>query len=46
MVLLLVLIAASWVFGTSWLGSILGPPVEFAMQFFLGIADTVAGLLR
>jgi Zn-dependent protease len=46
MVLLLALIAASWVFGTSWLGSILGPPVQFAMQFFLGLADSVAGLLR
>lgn len=46
MILLVVLIAASWVFGTTWLSSILMPPVGFAMQFFLGIADGVANLLR
>lgn len=46
MVLLIGLIGASWVFGTSWLGSILMPPVAFAMQFFLGLADAVAGLIR
>jgi Zn-dependent protease len=45
MVLLIGLIAASWVFGTSWLGSILMPPVALAMQFFLGLADSVAGLI-
>lgn len=46
MALLLAVIAASWVFGTGWLGTILGPPVEFAMQFFLGLADSVARLVR
>lgn len=45
MVLLLVLIASSWVFGTSWLSAILGPPVQFAMQFFLGLADAVRALI-
>jgi Zn-dependent protease len=44
MVLLVVLIASSWVFGTSWLGTLLGPPLEAAMQFFLGIADSAARL--
>jgi Zn-dependent protease len=46
MALLLVVIAASWVFGTGWLSAILGPPVAFAMQFFLGLADGVAALVR
>lgn len=46
MVLLIALIAASWVFGTSWLGAILMPPVAAAMQFFLGLADSVAALIR
>ncbi len=45
MALLLFVIAASWVFGTGWLGAILGPPVQFAMQFFLGLADSVARLV-
>lgn len=44
-VLLLVLIASSWLFGTSWLGTLLGPPLDAAMRFFLGIADSVAGLI-
>ncbi len=46
MVLLIALIAASWAFGTTWLSSILMPPVAFAMQFFLGLADSVAALIR
>lgn len=46
MVLLIALIAASWVFGTSWLGAILMPPVAAAMQFFLSLADSVAALIR
>lgn len=46
MALLIALIAASWVFGTSWLGAILMPPVAAAMQFFLGLADSVAALIR
>ncbi|MFN4038667.1 MAG: site-2 protease family protein [Erythrobacter sp.] len=45
MALLLLVIGASWVFGTSWLAAILGPPVEFAMQFFLGLADAVNALV-
>jgi hypothetical protein len=45
MALLLLLIASSWIFGTSWLGTLLGPPLEAAMQFFLGIADSVARLV-
>lgn len=46
MVLFVVLIAASWVFGTSWLGSILMPPVMWAMGHYLALADAVATALR
>lgn len=42
MVLIVVLIAASWVFGTSWLGSVLMPPVMWAMGRYLWLADVVA----
>jgi len=45
MVLMVALIAASWVFGTSWLGNILMPPVMWVMSLCLGLADTVAGLI-
>lgn len=44
MVLMIALIAASWVFGTSWLGNILMPPVMWVMSLCLGLAETVAGL--
>lgn len=46
MVLIVVLIAASWVFGTSWLGNILMPPVMWAMGHYLALADAVASALR
>lgn len=39
--LILVLVAASWVFGTSWLGNILMPPVVFAMDLYLALAGAV-----
>lgn len=45
MALLLVLIAASWVFGTTWLGQILMPPVAFMMVLYLGLADAIAALI-
>ncbi|MBI1403843.1 MAG: site-2 protease family protein [Porphyrobacter sp.] len=45
MVLLIGLIAASWVFGTSWLGEVLMPPVGIAMGFFLSIADAIHAML-
>jgi len=45
MVLLIGLIAASWVFGTTWLGNILMPPVGFAMGFYLALADWIAALI-
>ena len=45
MALLLVLIAASWVFGTTWLGQVLMPPVGVAMGLYLGLADWVAALI-
>ena len=45
MVLLLVLIASSWVFGTTWLSQILMPPVGIAMGFYLGVADAIAALI-
>ncbi len=44
-VLLLLLIASSWLFGTSWLTALLGPPLDVAMQFFLGIADATRALI-
>jgi Zn-dependent protease len=43
-VLIVVLIAASWVFGTSWLSNVLMPPVMWVLGLFLGLADLVAGL--
>jgi Zn-dependent protease len=45
MALLLVLIAASWVFGTSWLGNILMPPVAAMMGLYLALADWIAALI-
>lgn len=45
MALLLVFIAASWVFGTSWLGQVLMPPVSVAMGIYLGLADWIAALI-
>lgn len=45
MVLLLGLIAASWVFGTGWLGAILMPPVSAMMGLYLGLADWIAALI-
>jgi hypothetical protein len=41
MALILVLVAASWVFGTSWLGNILMPPVIYAMDVYLALAGAV-----
>ncbi len=41
MALILVLVAASWVFGTSWLGNILRPPVLFAMELYLSLASAI-----
>jgi Zn-dependent protease len=41
MALILVLVAASWVFGTSWLGNILMPPVIYAMDFYLALAGAI-----
>lgn len=46
MVLIVVLVAASWVFGTSWLGNILMPPVMWAMGHYLAIADVVAAAVH
>lgn len=45
MALILVLVAASWVFGTNWLGSILMPPVMWAFGLYLALADAVAALI-
>lgn len=46
MVLLVVLIAASWVFGTRWLDSILMGPAMWLMGVYLGLADNLAGLIH
>jgi Zn-dependent protease len=45
MALLLLLIGASWVFGTSWLGNILMPPVAAMMGLYLALADWIAALI-
>ena len=45
MALLLVLIASSWVVGTSWLGNILMPPVAAMMGLYLALADWIAALI-
>ena len=45
MVLLITLIAASWVFGTSWLSDILMPPVSFVAGVYLSLADWIAALI-
>jgi Zn-dependent protease len=41
MALILCLVAISWVFGTSWLGDLLMPPVSYAMGFYLALADAI-----
>ncbi len=46
MVLIVALIAASWVFGTNWLGDVLMPPVMWVMSLYLELADAVAAALR
>lgn len=45
MALLVALIAASWVFGTSWIGDVVMPPVGMMMGLYLGLADAVAGFI-
>jgi Zn-dependent protease len=45
MALILVLVAASWVFGTSWLGDLLIGPVTFVLGYYLALADWVAALI-
>ena len=45
MVLLVVLIASSWVFGTTWLSQILMPPVAAMMGLYLGLADAIAAFI-
>ncbi len=41
MALVLVLVAASWLFGTDWLSGILAPPMNFAMGIYLSLAGAV-----
>jgi Zn-dependent protease len=41
MALILVLVAASWVFGTSFLGDILTTPVSYVMELYLALAGAV-----
>jgi Zn-dependent protease len=42
MVLILGVIGYSWIFGTGWLEVTVLPVVEWAMGFYLGLADTIA----
>jgi hypothetical protein len=46
MVLLVVLIAASWAFGTSWLDGLLMGPVTWVLNLYLGLADSIAALIH
>jgi Zn-dependent protease len=41
MALILVLVAASWIFGTSFLGDILTTPVSYVMELYLSLAGAV-----
>jgi Zn-dependent protease len=41
MALILVLVAASWIFGTSFLGDILTTPVSYVMELYLALAGAV-----
>ena len=41
MLLLIAVIAASWVFGTGWIARFIMPPVAWAMEFYLGIAALI-----
>ena len=43
MVLLIGLIAASWVFGAGWIAQIVFPPVNWAMGGYLSLAEAIAG---
>lgn len=45
MALILGLVAISWVFGTSWLGDLLLPPVSYAMGFYLALADAIHAVI-
>ncbi|MFM7402578.1 MAG: site-2 protease family protein [Erythrobacter sp.] len=45
MVLVIVLIASSWAFGTNWLGQLLEPPVSAAMGSYLWLAVRIAALI-
>lgn len=45
MVLLLGLIASTWIFGSNWLAAILMPPVSLAMSLYLALADWIAALI-
>ena len=43
MVLLLGLIAASWVFGTGWIARFVMPPVIYVLDLFLAVSAAVGG---
>ncbi|MFL0355950.1 site-2 protease family protein [Erythrobacter sp. GH1-10] len=45
MFLLIALIVASWVFGTGWIAQVVMPPVMWAVEQYLTVAEGVAGLL-
>lgn len=41
--LLIAIIAGSWAFGTGWIETIVMPPVNWAMGYYLGLAALVSG---
>ena len=43
MVLILGVIAVSWVFGTGWIAQVIGPPVEYMLDAFLTLSSAVSG---
>ena len=42
MVLILGVVAVSWVFGTGWLAYTIGPPLDALLNFYFGIAEMFA----
>ncbi|MEM7664913.1 MAG: site-2 protease family protein [Pseudomonadota bacterium] len=44
MLLLIAVIAGSWVFGTGWIEQIVMPPVQWVMGFYLEIAGFIGGV--
>ncbi|MDY7098969.1 MAG: site-2 protease family protein [Pseudomonadota bacterium] len=44
MVLILGVVAFSWVFGTGWLATVIGAPLQWALDHYLALASFISGL--